>query len=237
MKKPTSVNAINSLSAFTVVCTFLALTQPQPAQATTLLVDFQAGGGLVSTAADFWANDNNVDLSASVNTVTSFSGATILGGFTLTQAGGGGVFNTINGAANDNLPILDGYWWTFGGMGSRTLTIDGLAAIPTGEIITLTFYGASDNDTAVASFNPIYGGIDLGTQAAGSVPSSRTTAFSFTSTGADQLSVPWGKTAGGGGAGFNGFSLTTVVPEPSAFALLGLGGLALLGFRRDSSRL
>jgi hypothetical protein len=236
MKNLTSFNSITSLSALTFVCTVLALTQPQPGQATTLLVDFQAGGGPVSTASNFWDNDNNVDLSAPVNYITTFDGVTTLGDFTLTQAGGGGVFNTINGAANDNLPILDGYWWTFGGVGSRTLTIDGLSAIPVGHNITVTFYGASDNDTAVTSFNPTYDGIDLGTQAAGGVPSSRTTAFSFTATGADQLSVPWGKTAGSGGAGFNGFSLATVVPEPSTFALLGLGGLALLAVRRASPR-
>ncbi len=236
MKNSTSCHSITRLCTFASIGALVALTQPQLARATTVLVDLQGVGGLISTSTNFWANDNNVDLSAPVNFITSPSAVTNLGPFTVTLTGGGGTFNTITGAANDDLPILDGYWWTFQGVGSRTLTMEGLASIPVGHNITVTFYGSSDNDTAVTSFKPSYGVFDLGTQAAGGVPSSRTTVFTFASTGADQLSVPWGKTAGSGGAGFNGFSLTTVVPEPSAFALLGLGGLAWLAVRRASPR-
>jgi len=215
-----------------------ALILPQAAGGATLLVDLKQdqGNQIASTSTNFFANDANVDLSASVNNIYTTGGHT-LGVFTVTLQAADGFFNTGNGAANDNLPILDGYWYTFQGLGTgRLLTIDGLSSIAVGDHITLTLYGASDNDTAVSSFHPTYGVTDLGTQAAGGVPSSRTTAFTFASTGADTLSILWGKSAGSGGAGFNGFSLTTTpVPEPSSAILLLLGAAIPVILRRRKS--
>ena len=196
--------------------------------ATTLLVDIQGTGGLASTVADFQANDPNVESGATVNTVTSL-GSTSISPFTVDLTGGGGLFNTINGAANDDLPIIDGYWWAFGAVGTRTMTVTGLSGIATGQTITVVLYGASDSDTAITTFSPTYDGTGLGDQNS-PLTGSRSVSYSFTATGADTLTVNWGKTGGTGGAGFGGFSLISV-PEPS-IALLGSLGLIGLARRR-----
>ena len=206
----------------------VSLAQLPNAEATTLLVDIQAGGGLTSTAADFKANDPNVDTGSSVNYLTALT-STVFGAFTVNPTGGGGLFNTINGAANDDIPIIDGYWWTFGGVGSRNLTVSGLSSISSGQTITVVLYGASDSDTTVSSFLPTYDGSAL-EQKAAPLTGSRTVSYSFTSTGADTLSIAWGRTTGSGGAGLGGFSLTAV-PEPSTMSLAAIFALSA-SFRR-----
>ena len=203
----------------------------------TVLADIQnASGGIASTAADFAVGDSSVEAGTSVDLVTaSGSSVALSGGMTIAMASGGGPFNTNKGPTND-VAILDGYVFYFGGA-EKIYTLSGLSSLPAGIDFRVTLWGAGDlNDVASAptsAFTVTYNGVTSGPANTSANPGSAAplpyTGFTLTKVdGVDTLDI--GFNSAGGGAGFNGFSVTGV-PEPST-ALLGLLGFSFVLRRR-----
>ena len=217
-----------------------------PASATTLLVNLQGTQNRLNlpaaVAADYAANDAAVDLGATVNVKTT-APANTFGAFTVTSSGGG--FFASNKGSYRTTPILGSYNFNTSDTVPITLTIDGLATIPAGQMITLTLYGVGDSNAAGGgaspvdaeatpgsagftgtSFSTVYNGAAvLGSTDYVGIPFIQQT---FVSDGVDNdIVISWTKLATGDTSGFNGFSLTSV-PGPSVALLAGLGLFGLL---------
>ena len=195
------------IRGFLALALALGLSQPAAqAAATTLLVDYRCSGDVAASAANFQANDANVDLGATVNDVTA-AGTITSGAFTINTGASHGFWQ--GEGTYDNQPILEGYMYTDGT--TRTVTLSGLATVPSGQTFTLTLYGVGNNTGQASTFTPTYGSsLGAKTTVYGTTPIVQWTFLSNGSTNA--LTIDWVKGGTANDGGFNGFSLTALPP-------------------------
>ena len=137
--------------------------------------------------------------------------------FTVTTTGttGNGTAGSISW--NDQLPLLEGYFFTRNDDTPRNLSISGFVA-EQGQEITLTCYGVGDNVTQDARFTARYAGststadTNFGSNQATETDSVRFVQFIFTANGVDDfIEFDWVRT-NGTFAAFNAFSLSVADP-------------------------
>ncbi len=195
----------------------LGLSQPAAqAAAATLLVDYRSSGDVAASAADFQANDANVDLGATVNNVTTsgtISSVGTAGAFSVNTGGSNGFWG--GGGIYNNQPILGGYQYTDGS--HRNVTISGLNSVPSGQTFTLTLYGVGNATGQGSQFTPTYASSLGAKSTVGGTTTSNSTPivqWTFLSNGStNTLSIDWVKGDTSGNGCFNGFSLTAAAPR------------------------
>ena len=114
----------------------------------------------VSVASDFAANDADVNLDASVNTLLSTELQDVSGTFidATVESNRGGLFTSDNGLRGDQA-IFAGYNTARGAANPITITVGSLEEFATGTDVTATFYSVGDaaNQDGMVSYT--YGDI------------------------------------------------------------------------------
>lgn len=207
--------------------------------------DFQIADPAVASGTDVVAFDQDlIPTNTTVTTITSNGGITA----DLNVAAGFGF--SAGGGPNNGTNILDGYIANGGGPNNAVIVnVNGLEEIATGDVVTLTVYSVGDQPAQDGLVSFEYAGLTVTdpvptvAETAGITPDAFSQFTFIKLAGEDDLviSAVNAGALGNGGAGngnfkaINGFSITTapgVVPEPASLALLGLGGLAVLGRKR-----
>ncbi len=209
----TTPRTFRGLTAIALALAALGLSQPAAqAAATTLLVDYRSSGDVAATAADFQAHDANVDPGATVNNVSGAGTITpgVFGSGTVVtnNPSDGGFWQ--GGGTYDNQPILEGYM--YGRTTNKTVTVSGLATVPSGQTFTLTLYGVGNSTGQSTTFTPTYGSsLGAKTTVYGTTPIEQ---WTFVSNGTtDTLTINWVKGGTAPDGAFNGFSLTAIAPR------------------------
>ena len=213
----------------------------------TLLVDFGGdrppGNGNASadvrtlgTNADFRANDLNISSQASVvnfdfpagdQVITSNAGLEVSVDIDMVDPNDPSIrfdplpFNPNNGLFADNVPILDGYYFSDGSLNLEA-TISGMEEIAPGDQITLTVYGIGGGPLQDGSIEAFYNNSSLGvqfTEASGPIESTFAQ-FSFNKIpGVNELRFVNSGASESPFATFNGFSISTA-PAITGLAII-----------------
>jgi|GEM_PF-5556994 len=244
---------MKTVTALTSAATLLGVTLTSTAWAvdTTLLLDFQGtvfSSGRVpadATNADFSGNDSNIDGAASVVIINSLgdnihdttstdlsSGSGISADVTFASSSGTlQGFTAAGGATYGGNALLGDYFFLGGGAGGTiTTTISSIEEIDLGDTITLTVYGAGDQDDQEVEIAVTQGATAIGTFITEADGNPQPFAqFTFANNGSDITIVSTNQSNFGA---INGLSLTSTVPEPASLALLGGGLMAVTSRRR-----
>lgn len=182
---------------------------------TTFLVDFNGGGGGIAPvdAADFAVADPNVDLTATVHSLTTGNATGLAGtnGVEFDLIDSGGASFTTNKGTYVNQPILDAY--LFINNSSRTVSVSSLEEIAAGQTLTITLYGVGDNPNQDTRFTLNYDGSAIGTADtnydSGNLEDTYVTFNIVKQAGVDQFEVVFQNNGTGSATGaLNGLSIT-----------------------------
>lgn len=186
-----------------------------------------AGGG--TTFNSIVADSRDGNFAKTFSGAGSFdSNGNAVSGFSFSTGLAGGDNNGAGTAATAAVALLQDYLFvSANGTGTATFTLDVPDDTTSADIF---FYTQTDGGIIRFPIITVAGGSFAGFESNGDVPASSSARFSVPEVTGGVITGTF--QAFEGGESISGLSVNTVIPEPAALSLLGLGGLALLGRRR-----
>jgi hypothetical protein len=202
----------------TFLTTFLAIS----------LAAVSSSSGATLLAVDFGSAPSGVESGFVGQTAFNATHSTTAGNIAVDVAGGPQGF-FVYASGGTNTALFDDFIFDNSGPFTMNLSGAGISANTAYDLTFWAFYGAQARDTTITAAGSTTG-TTLGPIAFTNPPTSladNSASGTFTSDGSGNLDFSFGA----GRPALNGFTISAV-PEPSATALLGFGGLALILRRR-----